>query len=162
MHHKLHGYTLIEVLVVVAIIGIAGSVIVPAMLRAGSLGVQAASRIIISDLLYAQNDAIAKQRKRTVKFSVFGDSYELLDENDDVLDVSWKGGSTKNYKIDFQNDSRFEGVNITKVDFDTEVEVSFDELGSPSSAGVIELEFESEKYQINIAPFTGKVTIKRL
>ena len=156
------GYTLIEVLIVVTIVGIAGAVVVPAMLSAGSLGVQAASRMIIADLLYAQNDAVAKQRVRTVKFDVFADSYNLRDEDDKMLHAQWMGGSDENYIVDFQNDSRFDGVNITKVDFDGDAEVSFDELGAPSSGGVIELEFESEAYRINVASFTGKVTIERM
>ena len=49
------GYTLIEVLLVVTVIGIAGAVVVPNLMAGGTRGVQAAARIVSADILIAQN-----------------------------------------------------------------------------------------------------------
>ena len=62
------GFTLVEVLIVVVIIGIVGAIVVPQILTAGTLGVQAAARMVIADLQFAQNDAIARQAPRRVVF----------------------------------------------------------------------------------------------
>ena len=156
------GYTLIEVLIVVSIIAIAGAVVVPTMMDAGTMGVQAATRIVISDLLYAQNDGIAKQKKRVVKFDTFNNSYELLNEKGKRLTAKWINGAAENYSVSFNHDSRFEGVDLKRVDFNGEREVEFDELGCPSEGGIVELGFNGDVYQIEVAAFTGKVSVKRL
>ena len=156
------GYTLIEVLIVVSIIAIAGAVVVPAMMDAGTMGVQAAVRIVISDLLFAQNDGIAKQKKRVLKFDTFKDTYEVLGDDGKRLTAKWKNGAQENYIVNFKKDSRFEGVDLMRVDFNGERKVEFDELGCPSEGGVIELGYNGEVYQIQVAAFTGKVSIVKL
>ena len=49
----LKAYTLIEVLIVVVIIGIAGAVVVPQLLAGNSMDAQAAARMVIADIVYA-------------------------------------------------------------------------------------------------------------
>ncbi|QQE13282.1 prepilin-type N-terminal cleavage/methylation domain-containing protein [Planctomycetota bacterium] len=156
------GYTLIEVLIVVAIIAVAGAVVVPTMVDVGSMGVQAAARMVIADMLHAQNDAIAKQKPRKVKFDVFNDVYSLIDEAGKTMTVAWKGSEDGNYVVNFKDDVRFRGVDIKRVDFGGEVEVIFDELGTPSDGGFVELAYNGELYQIRVAAFTGKVTVEKI
>ena len=162
--HGSTGYTLVEVLIIVAILGIAASIIVPQMLAAGTLGVQAAARIIIADILFAQNDAVAKQRTRKVVFDPASESYSLTDEADAVLSANWKGGGGNNYIVDFVNDSRFQGVVIVSADFGgaTPQTLEFDDLGGPLSGGTVEIEFQGERYRITVASFTGRVTVDLL
>jgi len=159
------GYTLVEVLIIVAILGIAAAIVVPQMLAAGTLGVQAAARIIIADILFAQNDAIAKQRTRKVVFNPTNESYSLTDENDAVLTANWKSGDANNYIVDFINDSRFQGVVIVSADFGggaTKETLEFDDLGGPLNGGTVEIEFQGERYRITVASFTGRVTVELL
>lgn len=156
------AYTLIEVLIVVTIIGIAGAVVVPRMLAAGTLGVQAAARMVIADILYAQNDAVAQQKPRQVIFTPDADQYRLADAEGTTLHVNWRGGSSENYIVDFQKDSRFQGVDLVSADFDGETSLTFDDMGAPSSGGTIVIQFESTKYRINVAAFTGRVTVEKL
>ncbi len=154
-----HGFTLIEVLVVVVIIAIAGAIIVPQMLNTGSLTVQGASRIIIADLLFAQNEAIAQQRPRRMVFDVTHNRYQITDEKDQVVSVSWKAGSTANYVIDFSKDNRFQGVRLVSADFGGTGGVEFDALGSPDRGGSIVLQAGTVRYRIKVAAITGRVTI---
>jgi type II secretory pathway pseudopilin PulG len=159
------GYTLVEVLIIVAILGIAASIIVPQMLAAGTLGVQAAARIIISDILFAQNDAIAQQRNRKVVFDPASESYSLTDENNAILSANWKGGTTNNYTVDFIADSRFQGVVIVSANFGggaTPQTLEFDALGGPLNGGTVEIEFQGRRYRITVASFTGRVTVDLL
>ncbi len=159
---KRAGYTLVEVLIVVTIIGIASAVVVPHMLAAGTLGVQAAARIIVSDILYAQNDAIAQQRIRRVIFDPANESYMLQDENGAILTARWKGGTANNYSTDFTTDDRFQGVVIVSADFSGVSTLEFDALGGPLNGGTVVIDFQGSRYRVTVASFTGRVTVEQI
>lgn len=163
------GYTLIEVLITVAIMGMAAAIIVPNMLRAGTLGVQAAARMVIADLLFAQNEAMAQQSDRRVVFDSDANSYRV--EKFDTTTNAWilefnraygNTNSMQNYEMNFDDDSRFQGVDIVSATFNGTSEVTFDDLGNPSAGGTVRLRFEEHVFDINVAPFTGRVTVERV
>lgn len=163
-----HAYTLIEVLITVTIMGLAAAIIVPNMMQGGTLGVQAGARMIISDMLFAQNEAMAQQSTRRVVFDTTVNSYRV--EKYDASSSSWVleynptlggGGSDKqNYITSFDDDSRFKGVEIVSADFNGSNIIEFDDQGSPSSGGTIRLRFEDHVYEIKVAPFTGRITVE--
>jgi prepilin-type N-terminal cleavage/methylation domain-containing protein len=156
------GYTLVEVLLVVTILGIVSAMVVPSMLTAGSMGVQAAARIIVADLLYAQNEAVAQQANRSVTFDLANNRYQLTDETGTVLTESWISGTAENYVVDFSRDSRFQGVSLLEVDFDGGNTIAFDDLGGPSTGGSVTLQYQRQKYRIDVASFTGRITVTKL
>ena len=158
---QLRAFTLIEVLIVVVIIGIVGAVVVPEMLQSGSMTVQAAGRIVIADLIYAQNEAIAQQSPRRVVFHPTQNRYELTDSAGNVINVAWKaGGATVgNYIVDFANDKRFLGVSLGAIAFGTETFIEFDDLGTPSDGGTVDLIAGVAHYRISVAPMTGRIAI---
>ncbi len=172
MHHtrcssRFRGYTLVEVLLVVAILGIVSAAVVPSMLSAGTMGVQAAARIIVADLLYAQNEAVAQQAQRGIVFDVSSNSYRLIDADGKTLSADWLSGKASNddkgnYIVDFTKDARFQGVTIVSAAFDEGQTVTYDALGSPSTGGSIELRYGSAAYRIAVSSFTGRVTVERL
>lgn len=156
------GYTLVEVLIVVTIIGIAAAVVVPNMLSAGTLGIQAAARIIIADILYAQNDAIAQQRTRQVVFEPDNERYSLTDTDGNVLSVRWKSAAANNYFVDFTTDDRFQGVEIVSADFGGTPTLEFDALGGPTNGGTVVIRFQNTQYRVTVAAFTGRVTVQQI
>lgn len=155
--HGSAAFTLVEVLVVVMIMGIAAALVVPQLLNAGQMTIQAASRMVMSDVLYAQNEAIARQTERRVVFDVDNNSYSLTDESGTTLSVTWMPAG---YTIDFDDDKRFSGVTLTAVDFGGSTTLAFDELGAPTSGGTIELAANSNQYRITVSAFTGRVTVE--
>ena len=155
------GFTLVEVLVVVVIIAISGAVVVPLMLRGGQLGLQAAVRAVIADMLYAQNDAVAYQTVRQVVFESQGNRYRITDGAGTTVGVNWKGGAEtgQNYVVELDQNMRFQGVVLENIDFGGTTTLAFDELGSPVSGGTLELTTGDFRYRVTVAPFTGQVTV---
>jgi len=160
------AYTLVEVLITVTIMGMSAAVVVPSMRNGGTLGVQAGARIIVSDLLYAQNEAMAQNATRRVIFTPDDNRYRV--QRYDQTEAKWLddfnpvlgGNSTNNYTIDFDEDSRFKGIEIVSANFGSDAWVEFDDMGNPSSGGTVVIRFNDLSYEIKVAPFTGRVTVK--
>ncbi len=160
-HAKPRAFTLVEVLVVVVILGLAGALVVPALLEPGTLSVQAAGRMIIADILIAQNDAVAAQAIRQVVFEPAENRYRIADANGVTITSTWKSNPTTggNYIVDFDEDNRFVGVNLQGASFGSTQVLAFDALGSPMNGGNINIASGNTQYRITVAPFTGRVTI---
>lgn len=169
------GYTLIEVLIVVVVIGIASAVVVPGLIRASTLGIQAAARTAIADVLYAQNEAVVQQRPFTVYVDTDAERYWMEtdadgDGVDEPVSLQWRVGGDS--FIDFARDERFEGVSLARVELDASgnptftedggvVTIRFDELGSPDSRAQFGLLSDKQRFVIAVAEFTGRVTVQQ-
>ncbi len=156
LRHPDRGYTLIELLVVVAVLGICAAMVVPAMLQTGQMTIQAAARRIVTDVLLAQNEAVASAATRKVIVDVANNCYSITDINNTPIVKPWMSG---NYTVDFDKDKRFTGVRIETASFGGQTTESFDELGAPAAGGTIEISSQGHRYKITVAAFTGRVTV---
>ncbi|MEE9404962.1 MAG: GspH/FimT family pseudopilin [Algisphaera sp.] len=168
------AYTLIEVLVVVVILGILGGIVVPNMLTAGEMGVQAAARTVVADLLVAQNEAVAAQAQRTMVFDTANNRYALFDENGAIVRSSWMKFTTdtmdlagndvtspsgRYFMVDFDKDNRYKGVQFISSNFAGSNTVVFDDLGAPLSGGRVVIQFGDKAFRIDVGSFTGRLTV---
>jgi prepilin-type N-terminal cleavage/methylation domain-containing protein len=162
------GFTLAEVLIVVAIIVIAAMIAVPMMSSGGSVQVQSAANMIAADLEYAKSMAIGRQQNYSVVFDAASESYEVRDASGSVISHPVKKGF--NYVVDFSNDSSLDDVDISSVDFDpgSSDSITFDYLGSPYSGtgtlnslnnGNIILQGGGVTRTITVEPTTGFISI---
>ena len=181
------GYTLIELVVVVAMLGLAGALLVPRLVDADTFSVQAAARTLIADLTFAQNDAWASQGVRRVQFlrdsnnQLVGyailapdpeNSYDQTFDPDTAqyLPHATSVGTGGFHIVDFEQDSRFSGVEIESADFEGRDWIAFDGMGGPigpayepsTTGGEIRLRGESGAYLIRLSGFTGKITLQRI
>ncbi len=169
------GYTLIEVLITVTILGIAGAVVVPSMSGANVLKVQAAVRSIVADITFAQMDALGYQEPRGVVFDTDANQYTLIQITGADIDLDADAlydpkGPDQRYVVNL-NSADFGGAVITDLDLNGGDTLIFDEIGGPvaaagsdelSSGGSVTVSAPSGRFRIDIAPFTGRVTVVRL
>ncbi len=160
----LTGFTLIEILIVVVVIGIAAMIAVPMMSSAASMQIRSAANMIAADLEYAKSMAISRGQSFSVVFDKNAESYTVKDQAGVVISHPVKKGF--DYTINFLNDSRLDRVDIVDADFDSTNEVKFDYLGSPFNgsgnplnSGVITLQAGGISKTVQVEPVTGYISI---
>lgn len=161
------AYTLVEMLIVVTVLGIAGALIVPSFASTDVLRVQGAVRTIVSDLTVAQSDAIAFQQGRGIIF------YD--DPADPRYIVAEVNGTTLDPALDMVTERRLGGsafgfLQIEAINMPDDTLI-FDELGgpvttpggsTPAAAGWIDLIGSGQRFRIHVEAYTGRVTVERL
>lgn len=149
MRRKGSGFTLMEVMVVMAIIGILASISVPNfrnyMIQRRLNG---ATRQIMSDLMYARMQAVSQNNKFRVIFNGDGKQYTILDDNNDN-DNADSGEQTvvKNIQTDYPD-----------VTFSSNNNPIFSPRGTASSLPTITLTNSGGTKTITVA-ITGRVKI---
>lgn len=148
------GFSLIEILIVVVILGIAGMIAIPMIGSASSVQVDAAADTIASDLEYAKNMAITKQENYWVVFN--SDSYQLEKEVNGSGTVIMHPVNKKNYVIDYS--SLGSGITVT-TDF-TNNSVKFDYMGTPDSGGTVTVQAGTVSKEVKVEPVTGYISVE--
>lgn len=157
------AYTLVEVLIVVTILGIAGALVVPAFSQTGVLRTQAAVRTIVSDITTAQSDALAMQAGRAIQFTPSSGEYRIAEVRSPNVDFS----------LDLLGHTVVTGETygrtvMTSAHFGAGTTLFLDEMGSPetaamsgipASAGYVEVEGSGQRYRITVEAYTGRVTV---
>jgi general secretion pathway protein H len=170
------AFTLIELLVVIVILGLAGALVIPQMGTVQSLRVHAAVRTLVSDLTFAQSDAIAFQRRRAIVFDVPNSTYRIVDIPGSTIDnantLFLPDGPNGRYIVNL-GDARFAGARIVSANFGTGALANtliFDDLGSPAlgttgdqpgSGGQVVIEGSGDRFTVLVEPFTGRVVVRR-
>lgn len=168
------GVTLIEILIVVALMGIAASILIPNMRNAVSFETESAVRRIVADLSFAQSDAMARQSARRVVFEEDGSGYRLLadpfDPDNDVLFDPISDGGSGRYVVNFIADRRFGDITIESASFDGGNRyITYDAIGGPvngenasSIGGSLVVSGNGDRFRILVSGFTGRVSVVRL
>ncbi len=149
------GFTLVEMIVVLVILAVAATIIVPYAAGTTSFQASAAARLIMSDLEYAQNQAITTQTPVLVTFSVPGNSYTVSNASGTLIHPI----SKQAYVVDFDTSDGFKNVSVSSADFGGSSVVTFDALGSPDNAGTVAVVAGSHTYTVTVAAVSGRVEV---
>ena len=121
-------------------------------------------RLRFREILRIKNLAISRQKDYSIVFDVANNTYEIQDENANVIDHPMTGRS---YTVNFANESRLSRVTIGSVSFDSSATLTYDYLGSPYNgastplnSGQIVLEADDYSMTITIQAVTGYLTIQ--
>jgi prepilin-type N-terminal cleavage/methylation domain-containing protein len=124
------GFTLVEILAVVVILGIASAMVIPQIASRDDLKVAAAARVLMADLMYAQNRAISLQQYHYVSFS--GQSYTIQTKPGATLSTIAHPITKSTYTSTFGTSDGLKDVTLNAVDFGSgKTILAFDEMGIP-------------------------------
>ncbi len=148
------GYTLIEILIVVVLLGIAGAMVIPSMSGSSPLRTQAAVRTVVADIAFMQADAMAFQSRYVMVFNTViewdddasvwvsraGNGYSIyapppgttvLDVNNNAhMLMTIQGADLEPYTRDFDQGD-YGGATIQNANFNGNEVLVLDELGGP-------------------------------
>lgn len=170
------GYTLVEMLIVIVILGISGAMVIPHTSQAQVLRIHAAVRTLVSDMAFAQTDALAYQQRRAVIFDEELNTYTIAEvvvsSGGDVSYVPlFKGGGPNGqFIVDFDVNG-FDGARLRLPDFDGDPILIFDEIGSPvadganddpAGLGVVYIDSDRSTFRIEVSPYTGQVRVEQV
>ena len=164
-----HGFTIIELLIVVVILAIAAMAAIPLSSSAGSMQLRSAANMVAADLEYAKSMSISRGQSYSVVFDEGAESYRILDQNSNLIKHPVKKGF--DYIVDFSGDSRLSKVDLVDADFDGTEIVKFDYLGSPYSfdgtttkpllnSGSITLQAGTMTLTVNVEAVTGFISVQ--
>jgi prepilin-type N-terminal cleavage/methylation domain-containing protein len=173
-----NAFTLVEILVVITILGIAAAVIVPELGTRGDLKAAAAARMVMADLIYAQNRAIATQTRHYVKFDTTStpQSYRIVTSITPLVDIQQPVTKASSYLANFGagGTSGLTECSLGTVSFEGQTTVVFDELGVPyaydpvantttalTTTGGSTVQVKSGKFTLTVTvePYTGEIKV---
>ncbi|MFA5293212.1 MAG: prepilin-type N-terminal cleavage/methylation domain-containing protein [Phycisphaerae bacterium] len=162
---SLTGFTLLEVIIVLMIVGIVAAIAVPMYVSAASVQLRTAADMVASDLEYAKSMAISTGKTHSVVFDTVAESYCIKDSAGQVIAHPVRIGT--NYVINFAGDNRLNKVDIAITNFAPSNTVKFDNIGAPFDGsgnsmvdGFVQLRCEGNMMKVKIAPVTGYVSIE--
>lgn len=149
------GFSLIEILLVLVILGIASVMAIPMLSSAGSVRLDSAADTISSDLEYARNMAITRQKAYTVDFDANSPASYSIKDSDGVIEHPVNKGD---YTIELS--SFGSGLSVS-TDF-TSDQVRFDYFGSPNitSQKTVTIQADSVSKTITVEPVTGYISVE--
>jgi len=160
------GFTLVELVVVITLIGILSWIAYPSLGAIGEIRLDAAARRVVSDLRYAQNRAIGSRTVHGVRFDVGAGGYTVYAANSGsaVVNPADRG---KSLVVSFASLAETRGVSIESASFGATQGVTFDYYGVPrDSAGVelgspgrVVLLYQGRRDTVQVAPQTGAIQV---
>jgi len=184
------AFTLIEMLIVVTVMGIAGAMVIPSMTQIGALRGQTAIRTAVADITFAQSEALAHQRRYVIVFGkIVNDDgaggWTVVDGNGYTICVPPVGNANVDVQTDFTWDmldgnvpftrdfdmDQYHGASIVDAVFNNPSDtLIFDELGgitndlttdTPGQGGTINFDTAMATYDIDLEAYTGRVTVEK-
>lgn len=173
VHLYKRGFTLVEILMVVVILGIAAACVVPQLSSRDDIKASAAARVVMADLIFAQNRAISTQRTHYLAFDITNKRYSLLTAWTPQVFVTHPINKT-NYVTAFSTaaTNSMKDMSLVSADLDGKAGLAFDSLGAPYSVandgttaalisqGQIKVRAGTHTLTVTVEPYTGEINVQ--
>lgn len=151
---RVRGFTLVELTMVVAITAVIAAIAVPRFFNSTTrYKLEAATRRLIGDIEYAQQEAIASSSSRTLTFNFFTRSYTItsLDADGNKVVVSTVS----------LNEGPYQTSSLAaSIAGNASNPIKFDGFGKPNGSGTIQLRNGTDRKIITMDGVTGRMTVK--
>lgn len=175
------GFTFFELVVVLLLLSIFAMLGWPALNGAmGDARLSGAAQEVVNALEYARLSAMTSGQKTRVVIRApqdriavtqFHSTADLFTGGNTLPAADVENGTFElmgyplnrgtDYQIDFPDDRRFQGVDITASDFGVGDPVIFDTLGGPSKGGTVTVALGSRQMVVTLDAVTGRVTVSQ-
>ncbi len=157
IRNKSCGFTLIELVMVIVIVGILAAIAVPRFESFYAIKLDGATKKVASDIRYTQQLAIARHTNSRIVFDADNDSYVVEEENpeDSGNWVSATDPFTRtDLSVNFNTDAQYKGIDIQN-----NVTFQFDWQGT-TAGGSVSLGYHGRVRTINLESNTGRVSVQ--
>lgn len=161
------GYTLIELLIVVALLGLAAALVIPQVGSTNVLRVESVVRSIVASITVAQSEALATQERRAIVFDTAGNHYTIYRVRGNTIEPE---DMIERVQLFATGTTGLVGQ-IEAPSFNSSNVLVFDELGGPvrdltstqpADRGTVRVTGFGSAYEIEVEAYTGRVRVTRL
>jgi prepilin-type N-terminal cleavage/methylation domain-containing protein len=159
MSRNTYGFTMVEVIIVLLILGIVSAVAIPSIKSSvDEMKLDGAVREVVSAIQYAQSLSIKEGKSFGVSVHVGQERIKCKEFA--ITEAVLHPIDKKPYEIKFNDYKNLQGVDIISVVFGaSSSSVYFNSLGEPDKVGSIILGYGSFQKTINVTKPLGKVNV---
>ncbi|MFH0853354.1 MAG: GspH/FimT family pseudopilin [bacterium] len=157
------GFTLIEVVMVIVIIGILAALAIPRFDSFYSIKLDGSMKKVVSDIRYAQQIAVSRHTNSRIVFNPTSEIYSAEEETvigsgnwQKIKDPFTQG----DLDVDYKKDPQYTGINIVSADFGGSSTLQFDWRGAPLYNGTAVFNYKGNQKTVIVETNTGQVRVQ--
>ncbi|MDD5668975.1 MAG: prepilin-type N-terminal cleavage/methylation domain-containing protein [Candidatus Omnitrophica bacterium] len=152
------GFTLIEVIMVIVIVGILAGMAIPRFDSFYGMKMESAAKKMITDIRYVQQIAVSRHTNTRIVFNPGNDTYTAQEETspgsgtwNSITDPYTRSNLTMN----FHADAQYGGIDLSGASFGGISTLQFNLEGKPADGGTVSLGYHGWNKTITIEANTG-------